>query len=176
VSSSASGTESVLRIGALRRPHGLLGEISVEPIGNFPELLAAGRRAVWERRGKRLSLEIISSRPAGKRMLLKFAGWEGIDRARELCGGFLCVPREEIAAPFSDFIFDHEVSEFECRTPAGAYLGRAEGFERAGSQCWLRVAAASGTVLVPFTAPIVRAVDREARKITLDPPSQLFET
>ena len=87
----------------------------------------------------------------------------------------MCAPQEEVAAPFSDFIFDHEVSEFECRTPDGTSLGRAEGFERAGSQCWLRVAGASGTVLVPFTAPIVRAVDREAKTITLDPPLQLFE-
>lgn len=199
MSSSASGTDAYLRIGSLKRPHGLRGEIAVAPIGDFPDVIRSGARvvALIAARDSALiaaldpalsaaldpvhapapgvALEIESARPHGTHVLVKFAGRDSIDAVAPLSGLDIAVERNRILRPADDFLFDDEVAGFACVDAGGESLGRAEAFERHGPGCYLRVARDGRTALVPFSRPIVREVSRERREIVLDPPEGLFD-
>ena len=175
MSSSASAADGRLRIAAIKRPHGLKGEIAVEPLGDFPERLAPGSRvtAVWGSGARELT--VASARSHGTHLLVRFEGLESVDAVEGLRGGDLYADRSLFARPSPEFIFDDEVARFRCVSVTGEPLGRAEAFERHGENCCLRVESAGRAVLVPFVHPIVREVSRERGEIVLDPPDGLFE-
>jgi 16S rRNA processing protein RimM len=182
VSSSESRTERHLRIGALKRPHGLRGEIAVLPVGNFPEQIRKGARVAAvespgrpSRAGAEVLLEIESARPNGTHVLVKFTGRDSIDAVSPLSGMDLTIDRAVLERPGEDFLFDDEVRGFACVSPSGEALGRADGFERHGPACCLVVARGEDRFLVPYVRPIVRDVSRTRREIVLDAPEGLFE-
>ncbi len=130
---------------------------------------------VWEKAGLRRALLVESCRPAGDRVLVKIAGCDDREGALELCGGFLCVGRDELARPSEDFLFEDEVRGFRCVSVRGEPLGEARGFERHAAHCYLEVARGKRRFLVPYTRPIVVEVDRPGRRLVLNPPEGLFE-
>ena len=182
MSSSESRTEGHLRIGALKRPHGLRGEIAVQPVGSFPEEIRKGARVAAvespgrpSSEGAEIFLEIESARPHGRNVLVKFAGRDSIEAVAPLSGMDLTIHRSALRRPAGDFLFDDEVLGFACVSPSGELLGRAEGFERYGAACFLVVERGAERYLVPYVHPIVRAVAAERREIVLDPPGGIFE-
>ena len=182
MSSSESRTDGHLRIGALKRPHGLPGEIAVLPVGSFPEEIRKGARvAAVEAPGRpspagaEVFLEIESARPNGRNVLVKFAGRDSIEAVAPLSGMDLTIHRKELRRPADDFLFDDEVVGFACLSPSGEVLGRAGGFERHGTACFLVVERGTERFLVPFVRPIVRAVAADRREIVLEPPDGIFE-
>lgn len=138
-------------------------------------MLSPGARILWSGPHENRELEVESCRPAGKRLLLKFAGWEGRDRAAELCGGFLCVARGALERPSPDFLFEDEVAQYACVSPTGEMLGQASAFRRFGPGVFLEMIHAGRPCLVPYASPIVVEVDRSERRIVLDPPEGLFD-
>jgi 16S rRNA processing protein RimM len=182
VSSSESRTEGHLRIGALKRPHGLRGEIAVQPVGSFPEEIRKGARVAAvespgrpSSEGSEVFLEIESARPNGRHVLVKFKGRDSIEAVAPLSGMDLTIHRASLRRPAEDFLFDDEVLGFACVSPSGEVLGRAGGFERHGTGCFLVVEREGGRFLVPYVRPIVGAVAADRREIVLDPPGGIFE-
>jgi 16S rRNA processing protein RimM len=183
VSSSESGIERRLRIGALKRPHGLRGEIAVLPVGDFPAEIRKGARvAAVEASGRgpagaeaEIFLEIESVRRNGTHLLVKFAGRNSIGEVAGLSGRDLLVDRATLVRPAADFLFDDEVNGFSCVSASGEILGRAEGFERHGPSCCLVVQRGGSRFLVPYVHPIVREVVPDRREIVLDPPDGIFD-
>ena len=183
MSSSESRTERHRRIGALKRPHGLRGEIAVLPIGDFPAEIREGARvaAVEAAEGARggaeseIFLQIESVRRNGTHLLVKFAGRDSIEAVAGLSGRDLTIDREALTRPAADFLFDDEVRGFSCVSPSGEALGRADGFERHGPSCCLVVLRGGRRFLVPYVRPIVRDVAPDRREIVLDPPNGIFD-
>lgn len=175
MSSSEFEAEAQLRVAAIKRPHGLKGEIAVEPLGDFPERLAPGSRLTARIADGKSVLTVASARPHGTHLLVKFVGRDSLESVEELVGGDLYVDRTELAIPSPEFIFDDEVRRFRCVSVSGAPLGQAIDFERFGPNCCLRIESSGKSVLVPFVHPIVREVSRERGVIVLDPPEGLFE-
>lgn len=175
MSLSESAAERKLRVGAIKRPHGLRGEIAVEPLGDFPERLEPGSRLTARTGDRERALTVASARRHGTHVLVRFEGFETVEAADTLKGGDLYADRELLTPPSPDFIFDDEVSRFLCVSVAGEPLGQAVAFERFGENCCLRVERAGKAVLVPFSHPIVREVSRDRGVIVLDPPEGLFE-
>lgn len=176
MSSSGSAADSRRRVGELKRPHGLRGEIAVLPVGDFPEQIRPGAvLSAVDAAGRAVALVVASIRPHGTHLLVKFAGRDRLEDVETLAGLALAVDRSALERPAEDFLFDDEVGTFACVSPAGEPLGRAEAFERHGPTCLLRVVRGGARYLVPFSRPIVREVSRERREIVLDPPEGLFD-
>lgn len=173
--SSSAFEADALRVGAIKRPHGLKGEIAVEPLGDFPERLTPGSRLMARLRAGTRELTVESARPHGTHVLMKFAGCDSIESVEGFAGGDLYAARAELSVPSPDFIFDDEVGRFRCVSVSGEPLGQAVEFERLGPQCCLRVESSGKSILVPFVHPIVREVSRDRGLIVLDPPEGLFE-
>jgi 16S rRNA processing protein RimM len=163
-------------VGLVQRPHGLRGELSVEILTDFPERFAEGSAVIWRRGDLERELRIASARPHGRRLLLTFAGVSDPVSARALQGGELCVAEEDLFRAPEGFFYSHEVRGWACEDASGRPLGVADGLEQTPAGPLLSVETGPGRIaLVPFVHPIVVRVEREARKIVLDPPAGLME-
>ncbi len=166
----------VLLVGRVRRPHGLEGEVSVEPLTEFPERFAPGVSLLWRGGAPERRLKLTAARPHGDRWLLRFEGIGNVEAARALQGGDLCVPVGQAHPAPEGFFYEHEIRGFWCEDKAGRRLGRAAGLERTAAGPMLSLENAAGKeVLVPFVEEIVLSVDRKSRRIVLDPPEGLLE-
>jgi 16S rRNA processing protein RimM len=165
-----------LLVGIVRKPHGLAGEVSVEPLTDFPERFASGAIVTWRRGAESRELIVAGARPHAGRLLVAFEGVEGVDDARALQDGELSIPEAAATPPPEGFFYSHEVAGWECVDTRGRRLGAAAGIEKAPGSPMLAVTREDGTeALVPFVHPIVVQVDRERRRIVLDPPEGLME-
>lgn len=166
----------MLLVGIVRRPHGVAGEVSVEPATDFPERFAPGATFAWTRGAEERSLVVGTARPHADRLLIRFDGFDDLDAARSLAGGDLWIRESDAAAVPDDYFFAHEVEGWRCFDPAGRELGRAVAIERTpAGPVLLLDAGGTEPVFVPFVRPIVVSVDRDARRVVLDPPEGLLE-
>lgn len=166
----------MLLVGLVRRPHGREGELSVEPVTSFPGRFRPGLPLIWRRDGVERGLTLAAVRPHGGRLLLAFEGVEGIEAARELAGGELSVEEDAAVAPPPGFYYGHEIAGWRCEDRAGRSLGVAAGLEQTQAGPLLAVDTPERKgVLVPFVEGIVARVDRDGRRIVLDPPDGLMD-
>lgn len=166
----------MLLVGIVHRPHGLKGEVSVEPRTAFPDRFAPGVRVAWSAGDRSRDLTVKSARPHGARLLLAFDGIEDVDAARELSGGELVVPEEEAAPAPEGFVYGHRIAGWRCEDVAGRLAGTVRQLERTPAGPLLSIETVSGReALIPFVAPIVVAVDEEGQRIVIDPPEGLLD-
>jgi 16S rRNA processing protein RimM len=165
-----------LLVGIVRRAHGLDGEVSVESLTDFPERFAPGAAVTWRRGGEARELRVAAARPHKERLLVAFEGIEDAEAARALQDGELSVPASSATPPPEGLFYSHEVAGWECVDTAGRRLGVAAGLEKAPGSPMLAVTRADGTeAVVPFVHGIVVEVDRDRRRIVLDPPEGLMD-
>ena len=166
----------MLAVGRIRKPHGLSGEVSIEVWTDFPERFAPGVALLWRGEAAERTLSIQGVRGHREQMLLKFEGVDDVDAARALQGGELLVAVEDAHPAPDGFYYAHEVRGFSCEDAGGRVLGVASGLEHTPAGPMLSVDVGAGReALVPFVHPIVVEVDREGRRIVLDPPEGLLE-
>jgi 16S rRNA processing protein RimM len=173
-----SSKPELLVVGRVERPHGVAGELSVSIRTDFPERFAAGAVFLWVRAEETRELRVRTARPHGGRVLLHFEAVEDLSGARALAGGDLCIASADAHPPPPGFFYEYEIGGWACESPAGRRLGVAVGLEPApgpGAPL-LSVETRPGKIaLVPFVYGIVVSVDREARRIVLDPPEGLMD-
>ena len=165
-----------LLVGIVRKPHGLAGEVSVESLTDFPERFAPGASVTWRRAAESRELRVASARSHHGRVLVAFEGVDGVDAARALQDGELSIPAAASTPPPEGFFYSHEVAGWDCVDTSGRRLGAAAGIEKAPGSPMLVVTRDDGSeALVPFVHGIVVEVNRERRRIVLDPPEGLME-
>jgi 16S rRNA processing protein RimM len=130
----------------------------------------------WSRDQTERELTVSSAAVHGARIRIRFEGIEDADSARELAGGDLWVAEENAVPAPEDFYYSHQVEGWLCEDRDGHTLGRVSKLERTAGGATLSIdAGGREPVPVPFTRPIVVAVDVENRRIVLDPPEGLME-
>jgi 16S rRNA processing protein RimM len=166
----------MLVVGEIRRPHGLKGEISVEPRTDFPDRFVPGLTLVWKRGDQERSLVVESVRAHSGRLLIRFRGIADAAEAAALAGGDLCVSDEQAVPAPEDFYYGHAVEGWTCRDAEGRELGEVTRLEQTSAGPMLEVRTPSGRVaLVPFVRPILVRVEADARRLILDPPAGLMD-
>jgi 16S rRNA processing protein RimM len=171
-----------LVVGHVGKPHGTRGELLIHPLTDHPErTFAPGvvvRLAGDDERTPDPDLpplRMTATRPYGKGWLVFFGGVEDRDDAGRLRGRYLLRPVEEVARPEEGEVFYHEMLEMSVETVEGRSVGRVtEVFETQPADL-LEVRGPSGTLLVPFTRSVVVQVDRDGRRIVVDPPEGLLD-
>ncbi|MFQ6047612.1 MAG: ribosome maturation factor RimM [Gemmatimonadales bacterium] len=167
-----------LAVARFRKPHGLKGEVHVLVLTDRPEVvLAPGRELtpvdeVGEPIGRALVIE--RSRPYHRHWLLKFRGVDDRLAVEEWQSVLLGVPADDLEPPAEGEIYEHEVPGAAV-VVGGEVIGTAVGLLAAGGGSLLAVDVKGREVLVPFRKPIVARVDREGRRIELEPPPGLLE-
>ena len=163
----------LVRIGRLGRAHGLRGEVSLEGASLNALELHAIRQFTWRGRGGRtLPLTLETARPAHERLLVRFAGYDDRDRARELAPGELLAEGERLPDPGPGVAYTFQLVGLTVRTAAGRVLGTLEEVISTGANP-VYLVRGEREWLVPASPGVVQQVDLAEKTITVELPAGL---
>jgi len=167
-----------LVVAKVRKAHGLDGEVLVELATDDPDDVFRAERVFGVRGGgsrgpHRLTLTGTRRHKGG--LLLEFQEIRNRTEADRLRGMELCLPVDELRPLDADEFFVHELVGYVVERSGGEVIGEVVTSYETGAQLLLGVESEGGEVLVPFGRQLVREVDREARRIVIDPPPGLLE-
>jgi len=164
-----------VRIGRLGRPHGLRGEMALDQTSLTARELMRVRRFVLKRRAvETLELSMAGARDAHPRPLVRFAGYDGRERAAELTGGELWAERERIPDPGPGIAYTFQLVGCRVITEEGRELGRLENVWLTGAHP-VYVVQGEKELLLPAHAGVVKRVDLAAGVITVVLPAGIEE-
>jgi 16S rRNA processing protein RimM len=163
-------------VGRVLRPHGVRGEVVVEVLSDVPARFQKGSRVTGVREGAPpLPLTVAAGRVHKTGAVVRFEGYEDRDRAGELRGLDLEIPRSEVPKAEPGTYYQFELLGCLCRDH-GAELGRVAEVVEDGGGVMLIVEGEGRRVPVPFVKEFLRRVDVAAGTIDLDLPEGLLET
>ena len=104
MSSKSSKTDSArndlpetVTVGRVLRPHGVRGDVAVEVLSDVPGRFEPGSSLLAAREGETPArLKVAAGRPHKGGVVVRFEGIDDRDRAEELRGMWLEVPRSEV--------------------------------------------------------------------------------
>jgi 16S rRNA processing protein RimM len=159
----------LIRIGYVRRPVGLRGELLVEPLTDRPERFEPGlgvhAAGAWR------TVEEATVEPQAVRV--KLSGIDDADAAGGLRGVYLEVAPES-AAPLPPGSWYHwQLVGLAAVDPRGTRLGRvAEVLEYPANDVYV-IRDGAREVLVPAVHEVVREVDLAAGRMVVDLPAEV---
>jgi len=161
--------EDPAAIGRVVRPHGLAGEVVVEPRGHLdvealPELWIADS---W-RRVRRARID-----PKG-RWVLALQGVDDRDAAEQLRGAEITIDAAALPAPEQDSYYIHELVGCRVEDGDGNQLGTVVAV-LSGPQDVLEIESSGERSLVPMARDLLREIDIDERRIVIDAPAGLSE-
>lgn len=169
---AAPMTALPLRLRALhvRRPHGVRGELRVEPLGGDASRFAPGLR-LWSEGEPAVGYTVAASRPAPEGdVLLTLQEVSSRDGAEKLRDAYLCVEADERRNLGSDEWFVWELVGLRVVTTEGGEVGVVDDVEEYPEQEVLVVRRTGGTdVRIPMVRAHVTGVDVESGIITVVP-------
>jgi len=169
----ASGPPLVV-VGRVIRPHGVRGEMRVQPETDFPERLGALGQAllVTDERSEPVRIEAV--RPAGDAVLVKVAGIDTPEAVEVWRGAALAVPRE-LAAPLPEgrhYVFD--VLGLTVVTEEGQVLGTVDEIIRTpGNDVY--VVRGAREILVPAISSVVLRIEPAQGRMVVRPMPGMLE-
>ena len=158
------------------KARGLRGEIVADLLTDFPERFARLEylMSVWPD-GSRQSLQIEERWLQGKRLVLKFAGYDSVEAAKSLIGCELAVPESERVELPADQFYTWELIGCRVETIAGEELGVVRDVTPTGSAEILVIDGQNRELLIPMAAEICVDINIERKLIRVDPPEGLLE-
>ncbi len=122
-----------VRVGHIRRVHGLKGFVIVQGLSDFAlDRFVPGEEFLLENRQGRIlekSLEIADSKPYGTSFLLRFEGMETPEDVLDILQAYLLIPLEERAELEENEFYPDQLLGLEVRYLTGAVLGRVQDVE-----------------------------------------------
>lgn len=171
----ADAAYQLIRIGRITAPHGVRGEVRVQPLTDFPERFETLHRAL-------LGSE---ARPVGVRfrgvvrgmVILALEGVTDRNQAETLRGQFLLVPRSEVYPLPSGQYYVFDLIGLEVVDPQGKRLGTLVDVDRSATVHDLFVVETpSGKRhMVPAVHQFVRSVNLAEGQVVIQPIPGLLE-
>ena len=154
-------------IGRVGAAHGIHGDLRIIPLTDFPERFVGLSEVMV---GDEL-LHIVSAKPQGKNILMRFREYGVREEAQRLTGRLLTVAREE-AAPLDEgeyYVFD--IIGLTVYDEAGNELGIVENVLKTGSNDVYAVRSENGReILIPALRAVVRVIDVPDGRMTVRLP------
>jgi 16S rRNA processing protein RimM len=173
-------------VGRIGRPHGVKGEVSVEPRTDEPDRrFAAGQKLKTENKRPAdahrapvpSSLTVAGTRWHSGRLLVRFEEIADRNAAEEARGTLLAIPLDPDERPEDpDEYYDHQLVGLTVVTTGGRTVGELREIVHGSAQDLLVIATDGADVLVPFVSALVPEVDVAGRRILVeDLPGLLSE-
>jgi len=160
-----------LAVGRITAPHGVRGQVKVEPLTDDPRRFSQLDEVCLElpdgqRRGS--AVERAAAGPGG-RVLLKLKGCDDRDAAAALRGAYILIPRAQaIELPPGRYFVD-EILGLQVVTVSGASLGAVREVLRTGANDVY----VTEQAMIPATREVVREIDVEAGVMVVDLPEAI---
>lgn len=154
-------------VGVIRRPHGLRGEVTVEPRTDEPARRFAVGQVLHSENGSH-ALTVAAARDNSGRLRVQFVEVGDRTEAEEVRGLRLVssVNRRETPSDPDEF-YDWQLIGLRVLNAQHAEVGEVSAVVHPGAQDLLEVTTAHGTRLVPFVAALVPVVDLAAGFVRL---------
>jgi len=168
--------DELVAVARIVRTRGLKGEVVAELLTDFPNRFDDLERVIAvSPAGRRTELIIENFWFQSGRVILKFAGFDNVDRGEELRNTEICVPESDAVSLESDEYFDWELAGCAVEDVSGSRIGEVRELMRTGGTELLVVAGDSKEYLIPFAEAICVEVDIENKRIRVDPPDGLLD-
>ncbi len=167
-----------IAVGVIRKPHGVRGELSVEPWTPDQERFA-NLRTVWLVAPEDASIrraEIENVRYHGERILVKFAGLDSPEDVGHLREWTIEIPTDEARALEDDEYFLHDLIGLAVVTEDGHTVGTVTNTLEAGAGPLLLEVTQNdgGKFDLPFVTAICTGVNLDLRTLTVNLPEGLL--
>lgn len=168
--------DDLVLVGRIARPHGLKGQVVVNPETDFAEERFATGAILWTRsdRGDE-QLAVAFSRMQGSRPVLGFHGIERIEDAERLAGQELRVPEGSLQPLGDGVYYQHQLIGCVVETAAGQRVGDVARVEGGAAGSVLAIDGPKGEILIPLAVDITTQIDVAAKRIVVNPPAGLLE-
>jgi len=167
---STSRSTSGLVVGVIKTPHGVRGEVRVDPRSDVPDRFRVGAVLDCDDLGP---LTIRTLRGTPKEPIVGFDGYASRPDAEPLRGKFLRVAVDEARRATKGSYLWADLVGLRAETPAGEPIGSVSDILRAGETDVLVVSRErGGELLVPVIASVVREVDVEGGRIIVAPQEE----
>ncbi len=165
--------DDLLLVGRVARPHGIRGQVIVNPETDFPgDRFRQGQPLLIGSADHAVERRIDAVRFHQGRPILALAGIETIDEAERLAGAEVWVRQEALEPLPAGTYYRHDLVGCEVRDAAGGLLGRVTAVEGTLERSYLVI---DGDVMLPLVEGICTEVDMAGRRIVVDPPDGLIE-
>ena len=169
-STSRSISDDDLVVGYILGPHGVRGEVRVDPRTDVADRFRAGAVLQCDDIGP---LTVTGIRGEVAKPIVQFEGYESRAAAESLGRRFLRVARSESRRATSGAYLWADLLGARVETPEGAWLGVVRELLRAGENDVLVIADAAGRErLLPMLESVVKTVDLEGGRIVAVPQEE----
>ncbi len=169
-STSRSTEDDALVVAWILGPHGIRGEVRIDPRTDVPDRFVTGAVLLCDGVGP---VTVAARRGTAAAPILRFRGIDTREGAAELRHRFLRVPRAESRRATKGAYLWADLVGATVVTPQGAALGSVRDLIRAGENDVLVVGDDDGRErLLPMLESVIREVDLGARRIVAVPQDE----
>ena len=171
-------------VGRIRKPHGIRGEVVVEPVTDAPEAMFASGARVFvgttspePPQAAMREARIERARDQGNVWLVKLDAITDRNDAERWRDRYLYVPDSELPPPGADEVYLHDLPGMTVvLAESGAVVGEVEAWYELPQGLVVEVKKADGAlVMVPYIPSIVQEVDVDAKRVLITPPEGLLD-
>jgi 16S rRNA processing protein RimM len=163
-------------VGRIARPHGIKGQLVVNPETDFPEDRFSVGAILFVNRGGRIeSLTVTASRIQQGRPVIAIEGIDDMDAARSLAGLEFRVPVETLVALPEGMFYRHDLIGSAVETADGRLVGTVSDVEGDIGNSRLVVQSEGGEILIPLALDICTTIDPAVKRIVIAPPDGLLD-
>lgn len=167
-------SEALICVGVISGAYGVQGEVRIKSFCAQPDDIETYSPLTTEDGKRSFALALI--RPMKNGFVARIAEVATKEQADALKGTQLFARRDQLPSLPDDEYYYSDLVGLEVFDTGGASLGHVKSVQNHGASDLLEVhtAAATATVLLPFTRAAVPTVDLAAGRIVADPPEGLF--
>lgn len=166
-----------IAVGRVVAPHGIRGEVKVEPMTDFPERFKKGAKVflgVAVNAPEVVATEIAAARPHQNRWLVLFANVKDRNAAEALRDQYVLIPEAEMMPLGEHENYAHDLIGLEVVTNDGSVLGQLIEILFTPANDVYIVRGPQGETLIPATREVVLNVDLAAKRMTVALPEGLL--
>jgi 16S rRNA processing protein RimM len=168
--------DQMVLVGRIARPHGLHGQVVINPETDFVEERFRVGAKLWTRSsGGDEQLTVVTMRVQGGRPVVGFEGFATIEDVEPLAGLDLRILEEELQALGEGFYYHHQLVGCVVDTLDGERVGSVVRVAGGSAGSLLEIDGPRGEVLIPLVDEICVEIDVRARRIRVNPPDGLLD-
>ena len=167
--------EALIALGEIVNTHATHGELRIRLFNPDSTILAPGRTIVLRRGGEQQQRRIVTVRPHKHLQLLTLEGCDSMNAAEELIGYEVCIEENELPPAGPDEVYHYQLLGMTVVTTDGTEVGVVTEVIPIGSNDVCVVRDDTREHLIPLIADVVRHVDRDDKRLVIDPLPGLLD-